>query len=123
MHMYGRVKTGFFMVCRSTAVVLLLVTNCTYAATLETEVDRETVIDGESVVLYISGTDLSDIPDTSALLPNFRIIHSGVSSNQQVVNGVSTRGFQVRLELQAKNTGSSVIPALTIDGVLSLIHI
>ena len=119
MHMYGRVKTGFFMVCRSTAVVLLLVTNCIYAATLETEVDRETVIDGESVVLYISGTDLSDIPDTSALLPNFRIIHSGVSSNQQVVNGVSTRGFQVRLELQAKNTGSSVIPALTIDGVSS----
>jgi len=119
MHMYCRVKTRYFIAYRLLAAMLLLFTNSVLAATLETEVDRETVIDGESVVLYITGSDLSDIPDTSPLLPNFRIIHSGVSSNQQIVNGVATRGFQVRLELQAKNTGSSVIPALSVDGVSS----
>jgi len=62
------------------------------AASLEAKVDRPTVIDGETVVLYIEGTDLRNTPDTNALLQNFRIIQSGVSNSQSVVNGKRTSG-------------------------------
>ncbi len=89
------------------------------AATLESEVDRETVIEGESVVLYITGTGLGSLPDTSPLLKNFIIVQSGVSSSDSIVNGQRTRGFKIRLELQAKKTGKMAIPALTVDGVSS----
>ena len=101
------------------AALLLLLCGNVLAASLETEVDRTTVIDGESVVLYINGSGLSEIPDTSILLTDFRIVQSGVSSSQQIVNGVSTRGYKVRLELQPEKTGSVAIPVFTVDGISS----
>ncbi len=100
-------------------LVLGMFTNYANAASLTAEVDRETVVDGESVVLYITGSDLSGIPDTSLLLPSFRIIQSGVSSSESIVNGQRTRGYKVRLELQPINTGTVQIPAFTVDGVSS----
>ena len=89
------------------------------AAELTAEVDRTTVIDGESVVLYLEGTDIPQLPDTSALNANFRIMQSGQSSSQTIINGRSSRKVTVRFELQPKNLGSSVIPAFTVAGVSS----
>lgn len=84
---------------------------------LVAEVDRQTVIDGESVVLYIKGTDLSTLPDLASLSTNFRIIDTGQSSSQTVVNGKSSHTYTLRLELQPKSLGSTVIPALTVGNV------
>ncbi len=89
------------------------------AAELSTEVDRTTVIDGESVVLYIEGTDITQLPDTSSLNTNFRIVQSGQSSSQTIVNGKSSRKITLRLELQPKSLGSVVIPAFTASGASS----
>lgn len=89
------------------------------AGTLETEVDREKIIDGESIVLYITGTDLTSFPDTSALLARFRIIHSGEAFSNSIINGKRTAGFKIRLELQPLRTGAATIPAFTVDGVSS----
>jgi len=105
------------------SVVLLLTILFTIssadAASLDAKVDRPMVIDGETVVLYIEGTDLPNTPDTNALLQNFRIIQSGVSNSQSIVNGKRTIGFTIRLELQAKSIGATVIPAFTVNGVSS----
>ena len=102
-----------------TFLIFLLTISKSYAASLDTRVDRETVIDGETIVLYIEGSGLSGLPDTSVLLQAFRIIQSGVSRSQTIINGQRTSGFEVRLELQAKNTGTNTIPAMTVDGVSS----
>ena len=99
--------------------VFLFAISKSFAASLDTRVDRETVIDGETIVLYIEGTGLSSLPDTSVLLPAFRIIQSGQSRSQSIINGQRTSGFEIRLELQAKNTGTNTIPAMTVDGVSS----
>ncbi len=115
----GGIKRVRFSLVQLLVLVTGMFIGTANAASLTAEVDRETVVDGESVVLYITGSDLTGIPDTSLLLPNFRIIQSGVSSSESIVNGQRTRGYKVRLELQAKNTGAAQIPAFTVDGVSS----
>lgn|GEM_PF-28698 len=83
------------------------------------EVDRETVIDGEMIVLYIEGKDIPQLPDTSSLNTDFRITQSGQSNSQTIINGKRSRTTTIRLELQPKKLGSSVIPAFTAGGVSS----
>ncbi len=105
---------GFFLF-----IICLLANPMAEAAELTAEVDRQTIIDGEAVVLYIKGTDIPNLPDTSSLNANFRIIQSGQSTSQTIVNGKSSRTVTVRLELQPKSLGSSVIPAFTVGSVSS----
>ena len=81
--------------------------------------DRDTVIEGESVALYIEGSDLGNTPDVTSLLPNFDILHSGQSNSESIVNGKRSSGFTMRLELQPKSIGSLTIPAFSVSGVSS----
>ena len=87
------------------------------AAELVATVDRETVIDGETVVLYIEGINLRNTPDVTALLQNFDILHSGQSNSQTVVNGKRSSGFTMRLELKPKSVGALTIPPFSVSGV------
>jgi len=87
------------------------------AAELVATVDRETVIDGETVVLYIEGINLRNTPDVTALLQNFDILHSGQSNSQTVVNGKRSSGFNMRLELKPKRVGALTIPPFSVSGV------
>ena len=100
-------------------VLSLFTTSVVTAAELKATLDRETVIDGESVVLYIEGINLQSTPDMAALLKNFDIIHSGQSNSQTVVNGRRSSGYTMRLELQPKNIGAITIPAFSVSGVSS----
>jgi len=100
-------------------VMGMIASTVTNAAELITTVDRDTVIDGETVVLYIEGVNLRNTPDVTALLQNFDILHSGQSNSQTVVNGKLSSGFTMRLELQPKSNGALTIPAFSVSGVRS----
>ena len=97
----------------------LIAANVANAAELSATVDRDTVIEGESVALYIEGSDLGNTPDVTSLLPNFDILHSGQSNSESIVNGKRSSGFTMRLELQPKSIGSLTIPAFSVSGVSS----
>ena len=57
------------------------------AASLKSEVKNQTVVDGETVLLYIIGEDLRGYPDTSALNRRFDIVGSRQQESQFVDNG------------------------------------
>jgi len=61
------------------------------APTLTTRVERASVIEGESIVLYITGSGLSAPPDTSSLLSSFRIVRTNatnMTSDQIIIDVV-----------------------------------
>ncbi len=87
------------------------------AASLEATVSSTSVVEGESVALYLEGVDLSEMPDVSALYPVFDVLDSRTSEQMSFINGVRTNKNIWRFELMAKNTGNSVIPAFTADGL------
>lgn len=83
------------------------------AASLTTGVNRTSVIEGDSILLYINGSGLSKAPNLSALAASFRIIE------QQIREGVNTRDFQIRMVLQPRQTGLLFIPSFFVDGIKS----
>ncbi|OED42339.1 hypothetical protein AB833_06710 [Chromatiales bacterium (ex Bugula neritina AB1)] len=91
-----------------------------WAASLTANVERKTVIDGESVLLYIVGEDLKSLPDTSALNQRFDILDSRVSNSQILTNGGMQSKFTLRFELIPKHLGATEIPAFEADGHKSL---
>lgn len=108
---------------RTISLVLLLlachITSIAHAAGLIANVERKTVIDGESVILYIEGEDLQALPDTSALNQRFDILDSRVSNRQFRSGGKTTSTFTLRFELLAKNLGAVEIPSFESDGYIS----
>ena len=86
---------------------------------LEATVERQTVIDGESVLLYVKGEGLTQLPDVSSLSKQFDVIDSRRSNSQVIDNGVVKSQFLMRFELLPKNLGQTVIPSFTADGVSS----
>lgn len=86
------------------------------SASLKSEVKTQTVVDGETVLLYIIGEDLRGYPDTSALNRRFDIVGSRRQESQFVDNGVVKSRFTMLLELLPKHLGVSDIPAFEVDG-------
>lgn len=86
------------------------------AQTLESSVERDTVIDGETVVLYIKGESLNELPDVSALNQSFDILDSRRSNSQIVDRGEIRSNFMMRIELLPKQLGQSEIPVFTAGG-------
>jgi len=84
---------------------------------LEASVERQTVIDGESVFLYIKGENLQSLPDVSVLSKQFDVLDSRRSNSQVIESGVVKTQFLMRFELLAKNLGQTSIPPFTADGV------
>jgi len=80
---------------------------------LTASVERASVIEGESIVLYINGSSLSRPPNTSSLESNFSVI--GIQANQSA----DTQDFQIRMVLQPRQTGVLFIPSFFADGVQS----
>ncbi len=86
------------------------------AGSLEATVERQTVIDGESVLLYIEGTDLNEQPDVSILSRDFEVLDSRRSNSTIIEQGVRKSSFMIRFELLPKHLGQVEIPAFTADG-------
>lgn len=97
-------------------VLLLVRVDMGFAASLKSEVKNQTVVDGETVLLYIIGEDLRSYPDTTALNRRFDIVGSRRQESQFVDNGVVKSRFTMLLELLPKHLGASDIPAFEADG-------
>jgi len=80
---------------------------------LTTNVERASVVEGESFVLYINGSGLSAMPNTSSLASNFRIVGT------QVQESANTNNFTIRMVLEPRQTGVLFIPSFFADGVSS----
>ena len=86
------------------------------AASLEAEVRKQTVVDGETVLLYIIGEDLRAYPDTTELNRRFDIVGSRRQQSQFVDGGVVKSRYTMLLELLPKHLGVSDIPSFEADG-------
>lgn len=87
------------------------------AASLEATVSAQTVVEGESIALYLEGVDVNEMPDVSALYAQFDVLDSRSSEQHSIINGNRTAKTIWRFELMAKNTGTSIIPAFVADGL------
>lgn len=80
---------------------------------LTTGVDRVSVFEGEPVVLYINGSGLTAIPDTSSLWQDFKIIGTDVTQ------GSNGQDFRIRMMLEPLRSGTLIIPSFSVDNVRS----
>lgn len=104
-------------VCVAVCLMLMAFISATaVAGTLEATVERQTVIDGESVLLYIEGTDLNEQPDVSVLSRDFEVLDSRRSNSTVIEQGVRKSSFMLRFELLPKHLGQVEIPAFTAGG-------
>lgn len=101
------------------AMLFCLIPGQVWSASLTATVERKTVIDGESVLLYIEGENLKSLPDTSALNRRFDIVDSRSSNSQILGNGGLQSKFTLRFELLPKHLGKTEIPAFEADGQVS----
>lgn len=83
------------------------------ASSLIARLDRTTVIEGESVVLYITGSGVSSVPNTTSLWQDFKIIGTEFTEARE------TLGFRLRVMLQPRRAGTLVIPSFRVDEIRS----
>ena len=76
-------------------------------------VDRATVLDGGSFVLYIEGTGLSSIPDTSSLWRDFTVISTDISKKQ------NAHDYRIQVMLQPRRSGTLLVPSFSVNEVRS----
>ncbi len=80
-------------------------------STLIAQVDRATVVEGDSVVLYITGSGVPTVPNTSSLWQDFKIIGTEITQTR------SPQGFRLRVMLQPRRTGTLVIPSFRVNEI------
>ena len=84
------------------------------AATIQVELDRDVIEQGESfTVTFSSSGDVDGDPDFSPLQKDFRIAQQSQSSNIQIINGSMSSNKQWVLMLMPKTTGKLVIPSIS----------
>ena len=96
----------------------MVISVTTYAVdNVTATVDRNPVVKGESFILEVVADDdvESDALDTSALLTDFIVGRTSVSSQTSMINFKTTRSTRWSTVLIAKKTGEFVIPALRIE--------
>lgn len=81
-------------------------------------IDRNPVVVNESFLLTVVADDdvASNALDTSALMADFIVGHTSVSSQTRMINFKTTRSTTWTTELVPKKTGKLTIPSLTIEG-------
>lgn len=113
------------MVKRSFLLILLLGLIAAFPAraitSLQASVDKNTVNEGESLMLTITADDSLDtqVLDTQALKNDFTIQRPRTSHSTRMVNFTTTKETQWQVLLLPKRQGHVVIPAFSIDGVSS----
>jgi hypothetical protein len=103
-------------------LALLSLTLCNFSAKATTKVvasvDKNPVMINESFILEITADDDvdSDAFDSSALLKDFIVGRTSVSSQTSMINFKTSRTTRWSTVLIARNSGSFTIPPFTIDG-------
>ncbi|MCG9731212.1 BatD family protein [Shewanella sp. Isolate13] len=89
--------------------------------TLQASVDRNPVMEGESLVLTVTADDdlNSGKLDTSMLLKDFIVGRTSISRSKQIMNFDASNETRWQVLLSPKNTGTVTIPAFNIDGISS----
>ncbi len=92
-----------------------------YAAGLESSVDRTRLVEGESLLLTLSGPgDLWGTPDTGPLNADFQVQNQGQGTSTLMTNGRVSTTREWRFLLSPKSTGHLTIPALKLGDLASL---
>ncbi len=98
---------GFFL------LLLLLVTQSTFAAEIKVSVDRNPVSLDESFQIIFTATEApDDDPNFSPLEQDFSILNQSSGSSSSWINGKSSKTVQWTLNVMAKQAGNLVIPAV-----------
>lgn len=89
--------------------------------TLQASVDRNPVMEGESLVLTVTADDdlNSGKLDTSMLLKDFIVGRTSISRSKQIMNFDASNETRWQVLLSPKRIGTVTIPAFNIDGVHS----
>ena len=89
--------------------------------TLQASVDRNPVMEGESLILTVTANDdiNSGKLDTSSLLKDFIVGRTSISRSKQIMNFDASNETRWQVLLSPRNIGTVTIPAFTIDGISS----
>ncbi|MGD8619767.1 MAG: BatD family protein [Gammaproteobacteria bacterium] len=83
------------------------------AQTLDAQVDRTQITEGETVTLNLSATgDVKGSPDLTPLSKDFDVLSQSQGTSINIVNGRTSSSRQWRLMLMPKHGGELTIPAL-----------
>jgi hypothetical protein len=94
--------------------MLVLASRVLAAASIQVELDRDIIEQGESFTINFSSSgDVDDDPDFSPLKKDFRILQQSQSSNIQIINGSMSSKKQWLLMLMPKRTGKLTIPSIS----------
>lgn len=110
------------MVRSFTLLCLLVLALPSLALTeLTASVDKNPVLQGEYFVLSIGADDTvqGSQPDTSALLKDFIVGPTSVSSQTSIINGSVTRKTVWKTELMSRKSGVFQIPTFELNGIKS----
>jgi len=110
------------MVRSITLLCLLILALPSSALTrLTASVDKNPVLQGEYFVLSISADDTvqGSQPDTAALLKNFIVGPTSVSSQTSIINGAMTRKTVWKTELMSRKAGAFNISSFELKGITS----
>ena len=110
------------MVRSFTLLCLLVLALPSFALTeLAASVDKNPVLQGEYFVLSIGADDTvqGSQPDTAALLKDFIVGPTSVSSQTSIINGSVTRKTVWKTELMSRKSGVFQIPAFVLNGIKS----
>ena len=111
------------MVMRLICCLLLISAMPLWAVTqLQASVDKNPVLAGEFFTLSISADDTikNEQPDTSALLKDFVVGPTSVSTRTNIVNGSISKQTTWSVKLMTRSAGEYTIPAFSIAGVNSI---
>lgn len=111
------------MVRSFSLLCLLILALPSFALTkLTASVDKNPVLQGEYFVLSIGADDTvqGSQPDTSALLKDFIVGPTSVSSQTSIINGAVSRKTVWKTELMSRKQGVFQIPAFELNGVKSV---
>ncbi|PAJ72788.1 protein BatD [Pseudoalteromonas sp. NBT06-2] len=108
------------MVRSITLLCLLILALPSSALTrLTASVDKNPVLQGEYFVLSISADDTvqGSQPDTAALLKDFIVGPTSMSSQTSIINGAVTKKTVWKTELMSRKSGVFQVPAFELNGV------
>ena len=96
------------------ALVLLAASSLLQAAQVRVELDRNPVAFDESLTatFVIEDADISEAPDFSPVLENFKILGQSQSKSVSISNGEVQRSTRYILTLLPKKTGKTEIPSI-----------
>lgn len=102
------------------AVCLLLSLNVFAAGSLDAQLDRTRIAEGETTVLTLTASgDAKGTPDLSPLGQNFDVLSQGQSTNMSFINGRSSSTREWRLVLAPKRSGKLSVPSLKLGSASS----